>query len=162
MLIIIIMLTRISLLKGCLFAVRVASISVHKLGGSVAEELRDKIDQVNKQQIVFFTRGDNVANLNNAILYVQRNEHTNRVKIVTVVKDAKGVPDKLRQDVDFLDEAYPNIDLEFVVLEGDFGPQMIQDLAQQWNIPVNLMFIGSPAGKMIYGLADLGGVRMII
>ncbi len=162
MLIIIIMLTRIRILKSCLFTVRVASVSVHKLMGGIAEKLRHKINQVNEQQIVFFTRGDNVANLNNAILYVQRNEHTNRVKIVTVVKDAKAVPEKLSQDIAFLDEAYPNIDIDFVVLEGDFGPQMIQDLAQQWNIPVNLMFIGSPAGKLIYGLADLGGVRMII
>ena len=61
-----------------------------------------------------------------------------------------------------LDELYPEIDIEFVPLTGSFGPDLIQQLSTEWNIPVNLMFIGSPSDHFIYGLADLGGVRLII
>jgi hypothetical protein len=54
---------------------------------STAQSIRTEIDKINSQQVVFFTRGDNLANLNNAMLYVKQNEHTNRVKVVTVVKN---------------------------------------------------------------------------
>jgi amino acid transporter len=157
-----IMLSRITLLKGCLYMVRQASVFFYRLLGGVADVIRKKIDEINAQQVVFFTRGDNVANLNNAMLYVQRNEHTNRMKIVTVVDDPKRVPAKLKQDMKFLDEAYPTIDVEFVILEGTFSPKLIADLARQWKIPTNFMFIGSPAGNLPYDLAELGGVRLII
>ena len=40
--------------------------------------------------------------------------------------------------------------------------QLIQKLSEEWDIPTNLMFIGSPGGRLPYGLAELGGVRLII
>ncbi len=123
---------------------------------------REKIHEIVAQRVVFFTRGDNLANLNRAILYVRENEHTNRMKIVTVLRDARETPPRLERDLQFLDEAYPEIDIEFVAIEGEFGPQLIQRLSQEWRIPTNLMFIGSPAGKLPYDLGDLGGVRLIV
>ena len=66
------------------------------------------------------------------------------------------------QDIRFLDEAYPEIDIEFVVVKGKFGPELIQELSDKWHVPTNLMFIGSPGGKLVYDLAELGGVRLII
>ncbi len=162
MLIIMIMLSRIMLLKGCLFIVRIISATLYNFMGGVTDSIRHKIELINSQQVVFFTRGDNVANLNNAILYVRDNEHTNRIKIVTVVLDKKTVPDKLKSDLKFLQETYPHIDVDFVIVEGSFGPDLIQDLSRKWNIPGNLMFIGSPGGKFHYSQAELGGVRLII
>jgi hypothetical protein len=50
---------------------------------------------ISSQQVVFFTRGDNLANLNNAVLYVTRNEPTNRLKVVIVVADPSEVPKRL-------------------------------------------------------------------
>jgi hypothetical protein len=47
-------------------------------------------------------------------------------------------------------------------LEGKFGPELIQELSEQWKIPANFMFIGSPGDHFLYGLAELGGVRLII
>ncbi len=157
-----VMLERVAILKAFLFIVR-ASISslIGPLRG-LTVAIRNKIDAINSQQIVFFTRGDDLANLNNAMLYVRQNEHTNRVKVVTVVKDQKEVPERLEADLKFLDEAYPEIDIDFVVLNGEFGPELIQELSKTWQIPTNFMFIGSPGGHLMYGLADLGGVRLII
>ena len=96
------------------------------------------------------------------MLYVRNNEHTNRIKVVTVVEDKKEVPTKLRRDLKFLDEAYPSIDIEFVVLKGEFTPELIRELSKEWDVPMNFMFIGSPGDHFLYGLADLGGVRLII
>jgi len=161
-LIVAIMLGRIALLKGAMFVIRQIISAIVKPLGRLNQAIRDKIEQINSQQVVFFTRGDNLANLNAAMLYVQRNEHTNRVKVVTVVKDPGDVPEDLRTNLKFLDETYPEIDIEFVVLEGVFGPELIRTLAEKWEIPPNFMFIGSPGGHLMYGLAELGGVRLII
>ena len=157
-----IMLTRIDLLKATLYLIRTAIASFVRPMGAMTESIRSKIEQINSQQVVFFTRGDNVANLNTAMLYILRNEHSNRVKIVTVVNDRSEVPPKLEKDLAFLDEAYPSIDIDFLVLEDKFNPGLIQKLSKEWHIPTNLMFIGSPGKSFPYGLAELGGVRLII
>lgn len=157
-----IMLYRIPLLRICLGIVRATMITLLRPMKRTSNYVRERIDEINSQQIVFFTRGDNVANLNNAMLYVGANEDTNRVKIVTVVNDEAEVPERMEQDIRFLDEAYPDMDIEFVVLKGKFGPDLIQELSEKWHVPTNLMFIGSPGGKLVYDLAELGGVRLII
>lgn len=157
-----IMLFRIDLLKASLGMLRSMTATVVGPMTKVSGWVRGKIDEINSQQIVFFTRGDNISNLNNAMLYVRQNEHTNRLKVVTVVDEASKVPESMAQDLEFLDKAYPEIDIEFVPLEGKFSPELIQNLSDEWNIPKNLMFIGSPGGRLPYGLAELGGVRLII
>ncbi len=50
---------------------------------------------------VFFTRGDSVANLNQVMLYVSNNEHTGRIKVVTVYENESGIPERLKDDLDF-------------------------------------------------------------
>jgi amino acid transporter len=162
LLIVTIMLKRTVLLKVCLFFVRGISVRLRDFTGAIARSIREKIEQVNSQQIVFFTRGDSVANLNQALLYVRRNEETNRIKVVTVVQDDSDVPERMAKDLEFLDEVYPEIDIEFVVVHGHFGPEIVERLSEEWKIPQNFMFIGSPGDHFLYGLAELGGVRLII
>jgi len=162
LLVVAIMLGRIGILKACLFLIRAVSESVGKATSQISRGIRRKIDQINSQQVVFFTRGDHISNLNRAVLYVRRNEHSNRIRIVTVVRDRSAVPQKIKDDLKFLDRTYPDLEIEFLVLEGKFGPELIQDLSEQWKIPTNFMFIGSPGDHFLYGLAELGGVRLII
>lgn len=162
MLIIIVMLGRISILKAGLFVVREFSNYVLDATSSLARVIRLKIEEINSQQLVFFTHFDDIANLNRVLLYIRENEHTNRLKIVTVVQHPQELPPKFKENLDFLDKAYPDIDIEFVMLAGTFSPELIQELSERWKIPTNLMFIGSPGDHFMYGLADLGGVRLII
>jgi len=157
-----IMLGRIGLLKALLFLVHSLSERIGSLTASISEGIQERITQINSQQIVFFTRGDNVANLNEAVLYVRRNEHTSRIKIVTIVRDESEVPNRLKSDLEFLNRTYPKIDIEFVIVEGEFSPRLIRELSKKWNIPTNFMFLGSPGDHFLYGLAELGGVRLII
>ncbi|WP_339133104.1 MAG: APC family permease [Candidatus Electrothrix sp. GW3-4] len=162
LLIIVVMLERITILQACLFVVQSLFMSFITNMRRASQTIQDKINQINAQQLVFFTRGDNLPNLNLVMQYVQNNEHTSRIKIVTVVQEEHEVAPNLQRDLKFLDEAYPAIDIEFVVSLGTFNPALIQELSAKWNIPANLMFIGSPGDHLIYGLADLGGVRLII
>jgi amino acid transporter len=156
------MLGRIWILKVGLYFIRQTTQSISKVSGALYKAIHDKIDEINSQQVVFFTRGDSVGNLNEAMLYVRNNEHTNRIKVVTVVHDEKEVPARLEKDLEYLNEAYPEIDIEFVVYKGEFGPKIVQKLSKEWGIPTNFMFIASPGTHFLYGLAELGGVRLII
>lgn len=162
LLVVAVMLGRIAILKTCMFFIRACIGALIGPLHTLTHAIHTKIQHINSQQFVFFTRGDRIANLNNAMLYVRQNEHTNRIKIVTAVHDKSEVPERLSRDLEFLDEAYPEIDIEFVVIEAEFGPELIDELSRQWGIPKNFMFIGSPGDHFIYGLAELGGVRLII
>ena len=77
----------------------------------MSESLQERIRAINSQQFVFFSRGDDIHNLNRVVLYVLKNEHTSRIKVVTVVGDGEEAPPKLERDIGFLDEAYPEVDI---------------------------------------------------
>ena len=66
------------------------------------------------------------------------------------------------RDFEALDRAYPDIKIEYIKIRGVFGPQIIDRLSKEWNIPHNFMFIGSPSDRFPHRLSDLGGVRLII
>jgi len=157
-----IMLWRIPILKGILFIIRSVAESIQKVTRSTSTIIRDKITQINSQQFVFFTKGDDIAALNEVMLYVRRNENTKKIKIVTVVNDANVVSENLKQEIEFLDKAYPEIDIEFIEMSGIFDPELIKGLSEKWNIPTNFMFVGQPGEKFMYRLEELGGVRLII
>ncbi len=157
-----IMLTRATLLTIAIYVVRGISRKISRLTKKVTYELECKLDEINSQTVVFFTRGDNIANLNQAMLYVQDNEHTNRIKVVTLVRSEGDVPNSLKKDLEFLDKAYPDLDIELVVRKDNFSPETLKNLSKEWNIPLNFMFIGAPGLKFSFPLSDLGGVRLVI
>ena len=157
-----IVLWRVDLLRGSLLFIRWAEEWIPGPHGHLARTVQRWLVEINSQKVVFFTRGDNAVNLNNALLYIRKNERARHVKVVTVVHHPNEVPPRLQSDLRFLSDIYPDIDIEFVVVEGVFGPELIDELSRKWNVPVNLMFIGSPEGRLQHSLADLGGVRLII
>lgn len=161
-LIVTVMLERSIILKAGIYFIRSINSSIAEINTDLTNYMEKKLEEINSQAMVFFTRGDNIANLNNAMLYVRDNEHTNKIKIVTVVQDPSEVPVTLEKDLKFLDQAYPSIDIEFVVQKGKFGPKLLKQLSKEWDIPLNFMFIGSPGDRFPHRLSDLGGVRLII
>ena len=117
--------------------------------------------KIKSQEFVFFTKGDNIAILNKVMQYVEGNETTKKLKIVNVKKE--GVSNELLiEDLKVLDRAYPEIHIEFIEIEGVFGPELITELSEKWNIPKNFMFIGSPSDRFPYRVSELGGVRLIM
>lgn len=128
----------------------------------INRRLQNSINNIKKQEFVFFTKGDNVANLNHVMTYIRDNEHTKRIKIVTVLRENEEVVENLESDINVLDRMYPEIDIEFVKLRDKFGPALIQKLSEEWGIPPNFMFVGSPGDKFPYRIEELGGVRLII
>lgn len=157
-----VMLWRTAILRMILFFVQGLSEAVLDYTAKTTSAIRAKIEQINSQQFVFFTRGDNLANLNQAMLYVRNNEQTNRIKIVIVYEEHSDIPERLNADLEFLDQAYPLIDIDYFEIQGTFNPELIHRLSEEWKIPKNFMFIGSPGDHFPHRLEDLGGVRLII
>ncbi len=162
MIFIIIMLNRTILLKAILGFIHYLFKPFSKSNFKTDKKVLTIIEKINQQEFVFFTKGDKIEMLNKAILYIRENEHTKNVKIVYVHEKGTEIPKNLYQEIEFLNKAYPEININFVVEEGKFTPDKIRSLSKEWNIPINFMFIGSPTEKFPYKIEELGGVRLII
>ncbi len=155
------MLNRVVVLKWALILIEYLFEPIQKLIEHSQGALDRVISRINEQEFVFFTKGDDIAILNKVMLYVENNETTKRLKIVNVYKQTVD-NEMLKKDINVLDRAYPDIDIEFIEIEGDFGPALIEVLSEKWNIPKNFMFIGSPSNRFSYRVSELGGVRLIM
>jgi len=125
--------------------------------------LRKKIEEVNHQRVVFFTRGDDRINLNRAALYVLQNEQTRHLKVVHVYQDLDHLDQaRLADHLKTIDELYPELRIDFVLIQGTFGPELIERLSRRMKVPKNYMFIGTPGNRFPHNIAELGGVRLII
>ncbi len=157
-----IMLNRTIILKILLRVIQASFKPIQRGVFRTNKLILQTIENINKQEFVFFTKGENIATLNKVMLYVTKNEHTKKVKIVTFLKRGEDLPQDMEKEISFLDREYPDIDIEFIVRKGNFSPEVIKKLSKEWDIPINFMFIGSPTGKFPYRIEDLGGVRLII
>ena len=156
------MLYRTPILKGLLLFLDYITPSDKHFFSTTKRKINIAIRSINAQEFVFFTKGDNVAGINEVLQYILANEDTRRLKIVNVLKKGENIPIGLKNDIQVLDRAYPNIVIELVEEPGVFGPEKIHELSERWKIPVNFMFIGSPGDKFPYKLHELGEVRLII
>ena len=56
------------------------------------------------------------------MLYVQENEITNKLKIVTVLKEGQEIPPTFLSDLEVLDRAYDELDVDFVSIGRHIWP----------------------------------------
>ncbi|WMI67455.1 APC family permease [Mangrovimonas sp. YM274] len=156
------MLFRVQILEAILYFINYITPKGVPVFDRMDTKILRFIRKINNQEFVFFTNHDNVATLNKVLQYIERNEHTRRLKIVSVVPPGTEVVHNLVEDLQVLDRAYPDVFIEFVKEEGSFGPEKIKELSKRWNIPVNFMFIGTPGENFKYRVQELGDVRVII
>ncbi|WP_165601788.1 hypothetical protein [Chryseobacterium sp. CBo1] len=52
--------------------------------------------------------------------------------------------------------------MEYVTIRGEFTPELVEKLSNDWNIPKNFMFISSPGEKFSYRVDELGELRLIL
>ena len=157
-----IMLNRTVLLKFLLNFIHSIFDPFRNLVFRTDKKILSVIEVINSQEFVYFTKDDNVETLNKVMLYIQKNEHTKRLKIVTALKNGKEITKQFRNDINVVDREYPKIKIEFIELDDHFGPELINKLSNEWKIPINFMFIASPGDHFPYRVEDLGGVRLII
>ena len=97
-----------------------------------------KITEINSMAVVFFTKGDNSVNLNRAALYVLENEQTQNMKIVHVYDDEKKIPMFLPEQIEVIDELYPQLRIDFLAVKGKFGAELIEHLSNRLTLLVGI------------------------
>ena len=162
LLVVVFMLNRTFILKFALRAIKYMFSPVEKFVQKANGKIISIIEDINSQEFVFFAHKDDVATLNKVMLYIIKNEHTKKLKVVTVLKEGELPSERLASDLEVLNREYPDIKIEYIEIKGEFGPKIIRKLSKDWNIPINFMFIGSPDDKFPYEVSELGGVRLII
>jgi len=162
LLVVIFMLNRTVILKFVLNAIKYLFKPIERFVEQANKIIISTINDINSQEFVFFAHKDDVATLNKVMLYITKNEHTKKLKVVTILEKEEVVPERLISDIEVLDREYPRIKIEYIQLDGIFGPNLIRELSKKWDIPINFMFIGSPGDHFPYQVSELGGVRLII
>ena len=156
------MFIRLSLLRGAIFMVKSGAKSVKRANERILEVLRNAIDAVNSLTVIYFSRGDNLANLNRAALYVMENEQLKRLEVVHVYQDEEDIPPSLAEHVEIIDREYPDLVVDLVLVKGRFSPELVEAISKEMDVPQNYMFMGTPGEQFPHNLGDLGGVRLII
>jgi len=160
--IIFILLSRNVMLKYLLIVVDGFFNTLKRAAALTRLHISRNLKKLNDQEFVYFTKADDISVLNKVMIYVQENEITKKLRIVTVLGGRGEVSKAFLDDLSVLDRAYPEIKIEFLSLEGQFGPEFIEQLSTEWDIPINFMFISSPSDRFSHRVSDLGGVRLII
>jgi amino acid transporter len=157
-----VMFSRVMLLRFGLFLLKNI---VDLFAGSnlrLQEFLYRAISSVNSQAVVYFTKGDDIRTLNRAALYVLQNEQTNNLLVIHIHAPGESPPKNLASDLSTIDRLYPQLRIDFISVNGAFGPQVVEKISRTLDIPKNYMFIGTPGHGFIHSLPDFGGVRIIV
>jgi amino acid transporter len=162
MLLIYAMLNRNHIMEFVLSILRNITDSIRRFSVISRKKINRYVYNLHEQEFAFFSKADDIATLNKVMIYVQENEITQKIKIVTILGEQQQPPEQFLKDFEVLDRAYPNIKMEYITMVGTFGPELIERLSKEWNIPKNFMFISSPGEKFSYRVEELGGVRLIL
>ncbi|KAJ3877659.1 AAAP amino acid permease [Lentinula edodes] len=132
--------------------------SLHRwsLTKSYGERIINLMRTLKRQPVGILVKTDEINNLFHMVLYVRDNEETACVKIVHFVDEEFGVPSELEANARILDEAFPEITIDLIVVTGCFNPINVAALAHRLNIPPSLMFMSCPGPTFKYRVADLG------
>ncbi|RXW21510.1 hypothetical protein EST38_g4323 [Candolleomyces aberdarensis] len=116
-----------------------------------------------RQQVVCIcVKGDEINLLFHMVLYVQKNEETSHLKIIHFYEEEKGgIPSELEANAKILDEAFPEITIDLLLIEDTFEPRTVHALAHHLDIPPSLMFISCPGPDFPWTVEELG-TRVIL
>jgi amino acid transporter len=156
------LLLRTSLLRFLLHAMYSSFSSLPKMGLQIPKLVMKLIDDIGALPVLYFSRGDDLASLNDAAHYVLTNEQTKSLVVCHVYKNKDDIPKSLTEQVKIIDQIYPRLKIDLVLAKGEFGPGIIENIAHRLSITKNRMFIGSPGGRLPHRIEDLGGVRVIL
>jgi amino acid transporter len=157
-----VMFLRLQILKIGLYVSRALVERLGAASGWMHAAILREIERVNEKAMVYFSKGDDLVTLNQAALYVLGNEQTSRLKVVYVYGDEDEIPPHLAGHLKLVDRLYPQLRIDFLAVKGKFGPKLVEALSRYLRVPKNHMFIGTPGDRFPHGIADLGGVRVVL
>jgi hypothetical protein len=122
----------------------------------------DRITAITDQRVILFARGGRLDRLHQAFSYIIKNESSRRVILVHLYNSPnENEEEALKEALIPLHQIFPSLEVELVVKEARFGPEIIDTLSHEFRVLKNNMFIGAPEEKHNFTIQDLGGVRII-
>jgi amino acid transporter len=122
----------------------------------------DRITSLTEQRVVLFARGGSLRRLHAAFDYIINNEASRSVVIFHLYPNPEqNEEEEIKHSLEALEEIFPMLRVKLVAREGKFGPEIIEAVSQEFEVPTNNIFIGAPEEKHAFSIQDLGGVRVI-
>ncbi|KXN88407.1 hypothetical protein AN958_07313 [Leucoagaricus sp. SymC.cos] len=113
------------------------------------------IQWLKKQPVCILVNNDEMSQLFRMVIYVRKNEETSCLKIVHFFDEEKGVPSELEANARILDEAFPELTIDLILIPGQFEPKSVAALSHRLNIPTSLMFMNCPGLNFRHSIAEL-------
>ncbi|KAG7399378.1 hypothetical protein PHYBOEH_009043 [Phytophthora boehmeriae] len=133
--------------KAATIELTTGSSEVEHTGARGGRTIARTIVSIRNAPIVFFCKVPDLTIINKAIIYVRRNEQTHTLRIVHVFSDEEAdasVLTTFREMAALFDSMYPKIRVDFVSVQGEFSPALIEWLSRSMKVPRNMMFITQP------------------
>ena len=127
----------------------------------ILKPIKSTIQSINSQPIGFFVKHPSLSVMNKAVLYVRTNEDCSWLRMIHVYDDESKIDPKFNDFIKVIDEMYPKIRIDLVLVKGEFSPILVDELSKTLEIPKNLMFLTCPKEGFGYKVSCLGGVRLI-
>lgn len=108
------------------------------------------------QPVCVLVRTDEINVLFHKLLYVSQNEETSCLKLVHFYDDELGIPSEMDANWKILDEAFPEITVDLILVQGAFTPSNVAALGHRLGIPTTLMFMSCPGPDFPFSIADFG------
>lgn len=156
------LLLRTTLLRFFLLAIHYSASILPNSKKKIIDRILRLKENISSIPVLYFSKGDNLASLNEAVHYVLKNEQTKSLTVCHVTEDNHPSVGTLENHIKIIDEIYPKLKIDLIVAKGKFSPELINVLSKKIGIAKNRMFIGSPGGKFPHRIEHLGGVRVIL
>lgn len=121
-----------------------------------ASRLMNVMTRLRRKPVCILAKTDEISYLMRMILYVQKNEETSFLKIIHFAEEEEGIPSELEANARILDEAFPEITIDLLIVHNAFDPSNVAALAHRLQIPPSLMFMTCPGSAFSYSAADFG------
>ncbi|KAF9556823.1 hypothetical protein CPC08DRAFT_641000 [Agrocybe pediades] len=132
---------------------------LHDLRASMqwGEKLISYMRNLRRQPVCILVKTDEINSLFHMILYVRKNEETSYLKIIHFYEEERGgIPSELEANSKILDEAFPEITVDLILVEGQFNPVNVAALSHHLDIPQSLMFMTCPGPQFLHAIDEFG------
>ena len=125
--------------------------------------LSSEVKKIQDVPFIFFCKHDDLHLLNKAVLYIQKNEQTNKIIIVHCAQynQQEESITSLTEHVKLIDLLYPRVKISLLIVNSQFNASIVEWLSKAHDIPINAMFISCPDANFAMQVSQLRGMRII-
>ena len=128
---------------------------------SCLERIANTVKQFQDTPFIFFMKHDDLHMANKVVLYIQKNEQTNKIIFVHCTNNTRKSTKNLQEHVKLLDLLYPRVKISLLVVNSKFDATTVEWLSRTLEIPTNAMFISCPDENFSIKRSQLQGIRII-